>query len=257
MLTVEERFWQRVALTDECWPWLGAKNKNGYGTFSPTKELSKTLAHRFAWELYRGPIPEGMLVCHTCDNPECTNPKHLFLGTPQDNMDDKVRKGRWRGNPVRINLEVHLEGVLTLRSQGKTLSAIAKDFDCDRNVVKKLLEKHGVYTSLITGPSRLVEPHIDSIILRRDAGEALSSIAASFGCDKGVIRRLLDKRGEYAPVKPGPRTPHNVRTEALRAQLPEILARYKSGEAINSLAKSLGSNHRTIAKIIRTASIPS
>ena len=81
---------------DECWPWLGNIGKNGYGQIS--SQDGKTLsAHRVAWELFCGQIPEGMLVCHTCDNRSCVRLSHLFLGTPQDNMNDKVSKGRWKG----------------------------------------------------------------------------------------------------------------------------------------------------------------
>ena len=76
----------------ECWGWLGTTDKDGYGRF--TKKGKQTLAHRAAYELYIGPIPEGIKVCHTCDNPPCTNPAHLFLGTTLDNKTDSVNKKR-------------------------------------------------------------------------------------------------------------------------------------------------------------------
>lgn len=72
-----------------CWKWRGAKLKHGYGRYS-----GGLLAHRITYELLVGPIPEGLLVLHSCDNPECTNPKHLFLGTHSDNAKDMVLKGR-------------------------------------------------------------------------------------------------------------------------------------------------------------------
>lgn len=81
---------------DACWIWRGGKDKNGYGYF---KYLGKTRkAHRVSWEFYKdGNKHESLLVCHSCDNPSCVNPYHLWLGTPKDNMEDKVRKGRWKG----------------------------------------------------------------------------------------------------------------------------------------------------------------
>lgn len=75
-----------------CWLWIGSGNIHGYGQIHRNRRLVG--AHRASWELYRGPIPNGLCVCHRCDTPPCVNPQHLFLGTKSDNTVDMYAKGR-------------------------------------------------------------------------------------------------------------------------------------------------------------------
>ena len=87
-----DRFWDKVDKTGECWIWTASKNKKGYGRFGFGSRAQ--LAHRVSWLLSNGEIPDGMLACHTCDNPPCVNPSHLWLGTQKDNVVDMSSKGR-------------------------------------------------------------------------------------------------------------------------------------------------------------------
>ncbi len=92
-----QRFWDKVSLTskESCWIWTGAKTRQGYGSFVVRSRPFETmLAHRVSWELHNGPIPGGMQVLHTCDNPPCINPAHLYLGNNDDNVADRMEKGR-------------------------------------------------------------------------------------------------------------------------------------------------------------------
>lgn len=93
-----ERFWKKVQKTDWCWIWTASFFTNGYGQFRHGSRTDGTRkldhAHRMAYRLEVGQIPEGMLVCHKCDNKKCVNPDHLFLGTSKDNTQDMIKKGR-------------------------------------------------------------------------------------------------------------------------------------------------------------------
>lgn len=93
-----DRFLAKVQKTETCWQWMADKTGRGYGRIHDGGgHYGKTLgAHRVAYELFVGPIPEGTSVLHRCDNPGCVNPKHLFLGRQADNIADSVLKGRHR-----------------------------------------------------------------------------------------------------------------------------------------------------------------
>lgn len=109
MLSALTKFSHRLRETESgCQEFMGSRNTEGYGNIWYEGKCWK--AHRFSWRAWKGPIPEDMLVCHTCDNPPCCNIDHLFLGTNLDNTLDKVRKGRMApthgaNNPAAILTE--------------------------------------------------------------------------------------------------------------------------------------------------------
>lgn len=98
----KDRFESKVEkLPNGCWEWRGSFHHKGYGYFSIKHRI--IYAHRFAYVAYCGEIPFGMLVCHSCDNPICVSPEHIFLGTPKDNTHDMIEKGRMSpGQPRKL-----------------------------------------------------------------------------------------------------------------------------------------------------------
>lgn len=116
---IDEFLWARVDRTnaDGCWEWRGNRNGAGYGLVSIRYGRAHR-AHRVAWELIMGPIPDDMVICHRCDNPPCVRPEHLFLGTKKDNTQDMLRKERDRARGERqVNSVLTNADVVSMREQ--------------------------------------------------------------------------------------------------------------------------------------------
>ena len=149
MAAIADRFWSKVDCSggpDACWPWMAACNPNHYGVFSV--EGKNIGAHVFAFKT-ENDLPTGLMVCHSCDNPPCCNPKHLFAGTHADNMADRTAKGRHvavRG-VARPGAKLTDEIVLTLRARYVPRSvengtrALAREFGVAHQIVSDVI--HG------------------------------------------------------------------------------------------------------------------
>ena len=145
-----ERFWRKVNIgkEDECWLWKVGKDKYGYGTFNVNYEIF--LAHRIAYELTCGSIPDGLCVLHKCDNPPCCNPAHLFLGTRADNNKDKKEKGRaprsmGRKGEANSMAKLTIIEVKAIREEyamkNVTQATLARKYDVYQGTIQKIVTR--------------------------------------------------------------------------------------------------------------------
>lgn len=143
---VKERFAKHVNkrgrkvpyMRTRCWEWTGALT-DGYGQFCI--DYTPHGAHRAAWILANGDIPEGLCVCHSCDQPSCVRPSHLFLGSHMDNVQDAINKGRW-GKWDHRSRQLSNKEVETIREQcdqGFSQTAIAKKFGTTRQNINSIV----------------------------------------------------------------------------------------------------------------------
>lgn len=135
-LTLEERFWGKVVKTADCWIWVSTLSPKGYGVFNLDQSKrrcgpSQIRAHRMSYILAKGAIPDGLLVCHSCDNPRCVRPEHLFIGTNKDNMDDRNNKGRHTKGESHHSAKLTAEIVLEMRRRhaaGESSASLSRQF---------------------------------------------------------------------------------------------------------------------------------
>jgi hypothetical protein len=143
----EERFWKKVDRSGECWLWLGAVS-GSYGRFFAGAGRGVVQAHRFSWEVVRGAVPDGLFLCHHCDEPLCVNPSHLFPGTPAENVADMWGKGRGPCRAGELNQHAKLNAgqVLEIRRrrvEGVSLSEIAREFGLQSSAaVSEIVQRH-------------------------------------------------------------------------------------------------------------------
>lgn len=129
-------FEQRVVKTRSCWTWVGARNNAGYGVLN--SKSFRGLAHRYSYQEFVGELKGGLVILHTCDTPHCVNPKHLVLGTHQQNMADMKRKGR---NSATVKLtDSEVRRIRELYDEGDvSQSALARKFGVSQTYIGLLV----------------------------------------------------------------------------------------------------------------------
>ena len=142
----QRAFWAKVqkgSVLDGCWEWRGRRSHQGYGTV--VRSTVRRQAHRVAWEMTNGSIPEGMWVRHRCDNPPCVNPAHLLLGQPAENSQDMVFRHRSTSgsrNPHATLTEDAVRQIRLLAADGISHRFIAQRFAIRPPTVSKIARRH-------------------------------------------------------------------------------------------------------------------
>lgn len=152
--SLAERFWKHVNKDGPipphcpelgpCWLWTVTTDKRGYGRIMGEQRghTVPRVASRVSWELQNGPIPEGMLVCHNCDNPTCVRPDHLFLGTAYDNAHDMDSKGRSRFRGEQHgNAKFTVSDILEIRSSELTQTALARIYGVHPSTISNVISR--------------------------------------------------------------------------------------------------------------------
>jgi hypothetical protein len=136
-MSFDWRFWSKVLIDDDCWEWQACRDAFGYGRFrgaGPRRFVHH--AHRYAFEQHHGAVPDGLFVCHRCDNPSCVRPDHLFAGTHSDNMADcraKLRNNIGARNGQSKLTDDEVRQIRAIR--GESQQSIARRFGITQTVV--------------------------------------------------------------------------------------------------------------------------
>lgn len=250
----EERFWEKVDKSGDCWLWTGYRMPNGYGHFGRGGRAGMMLAHRFAWEISHGPIPEGMVIRHTCDIRHCV--RHLEIGTQDENVADMMARGRYKNAPYK---RVEPMGKPTLaelfwakveKSEGCWLwrgTVTAKGYGQVR-VNNRLRSAHRVAWELEHGeiPDGLHVLHecdVRNCVRHIYLGTNAQNVA-----DKVARGRTTKGRSAPIPAIQGIRHP---RAKVTEEQVREIRERRQKGEWLKYLAAEFGLSTRQISGIAR------
>ena len=138
---LDERFWEKVRKADGCWLWDSAIGSRGYGVFWIGGAKRNEHAHRMAYILTKGAIPDGLYVLHSCDNPKCVNPAHLSVGTAQDNSTDRVVRGRSPAGSKNYSAKLNEAQIVEIKAAlaaGETHRAIAARYSVTKSTITRI-----------------------------------------------------------------------------------------------------------------------
>ena len=198
----QQRFWRFVTPggPDECWEWQGARNALGYGRLNRGGRNGITIkAHRASWEIYTGEDPGENDICHTCDNPACVNPNHLWAGNAKSNAQDMVNKGR-HGNMPGKGAKITDAQIIELRqyaASGTPYEDLANAYGLTLNYVIGIitgyyhLEIDGPLTRRPNGNQKLTDAMVRAIRERASNGVSLKQLATQFDVNISYVSSII------------------------------------------------------------------
>lgn len=231
-----DRLWPRVDKSggpEACWPFMGARSDTGYGSIVGKVRGS---THRIAYMDTHGPIPEGMRVCHSCDNPPCCNPAHLWLGTVGDNSRDMVAKGRSshlrneRSGKAKLT-DAQVAEIRERWSTGETLKSIAPEFDVSDSHLSRVVR--GVRRPPEGGHQLPARPLV--------VPAAKPPAPARRWSEAERVERVLTR---------------DLRREALERRRDECVRLYLGGLTLIQTGQRLGIHHTAVLRALRVRGVP-
>lgn len=208
-----DKFWGHVEAfpIDGCWEWAGSKTtKTGYGLCAH-RDYGNSLPHRVAWAMTYGDIPEGLCVCHSCDNRLCVNPAHLFLGTHAENSADMVRKGRSARGIRQPRAKLSEESVAAIRKRfmdGESLEDMAVEYGVSYGTVHRA--NRGIGWKHVDGAvqknfrrgsrgervrqSKVTEADVREMRRMRRDGQSLTQLADRYGLKISAVSHICTGR---------------------------------------------------------------
>lgn len=191
----EQYLFNRINIDEltKCWNWKMGTDKDGYGLCYEFIE-GVTRAHRFAYALLIAPIPNNKYVLHSCDNPSCCNPDHLFLGTAKDNAQDRVSKGRFVGEDASsaIYSDDDFRKIRELYEMGLSQNQISKDTGMSRSQVGRVIrgQVRGLESTL-KSHFKYTDDQIQEVRRLRSTGLAMSKVAQQMGMSLPFVKNIL------------------------------------------------------------------
>lgn len=196
-ISIRKRFQKYVLRSEEtdCWIWIGATGRWGYGLLMLNRKYGQR-AHRLSYELYRGTIPDRMHVLHTCDNPPCVNPEHLFIGDNHDNMMDRDAKRHQQFGEKNTHAKLTEETILEIRKQNMSSRDISNRYGVTMSQAWRI--KRGIHWKHTIPPkypfqhgnAKLNEEDVRRIL---NDNRSLSKIGKDYSVSPSTISMIRNK----------------------------------------------------------------